>query len=146
MNNDMPILLIDDDEVDIESVRRAFKKNNFRNPLYVASNGVEAMDLLCGTQNKKKLNPLPQIILLDIKMPKIDGVEFLKSLRANEALKSISVFILTSSQEEKDIVSAYVLHVAGYIIKPVSFENLIERIKILTAYWSLIELPSEGAI
>src|SRR4051812_17007119 len=111
------ILLVEDDEVDIMNVQRAFKKNKITNPLFIARNGVEALEMLHSNQ----INPLPQIILMDINMPKMGGLECLKELRSDPRLKAISVFIMTTSNEESDKVNAYDLNVAGYIIKPIFF-------------------------
>ena len=133
------ILLVEDDEVDVMNVQRAFKKNNILNPLTVAYNGVEALDKLRGTNNTPKINPLPRIILLDINMPKMNGLEFLKELRADPALHHISVFIMTTSNDDKDRIEAYNYNVAGYVIKPITFENFVEAVSILNNFWQLCE-------
>ena len=104
------ILLVEDDEVDVMNVKRAFSKNNIKNDLYVAGNGVEALEMLRGS-----IVPLPRIIILDINMPKMNGIEFLKELRMDENLKNISVFVMTTSNEDSDKINAYNLNVAGYI-------------------------------
>jgi len=141
MNKNVSILLVEDDEVDVMNVQRAFKKNHISNPIHVAGNGLEALDMLRGTNGVEKLNPLPKIILLDINMPKMNGIEFLKELRADADLRAACVFVLTTSDEEKDRVAAYDLHVAGYILKPVELEKFIQAVKTLDVFWSLIELP-----
>ena len=135
------ILLVDDDSVDVMNVQRAFKKNNITNPLYVAYNGVEALDMLRGTNGVQKLEPLPRIILLDINMPKMGGLEFLKHLRGDPGLKNISVFIMTTSSDDKDRVEAYNYNVAGYIVKPISFESFVSAVAILNNFWQLCEQP-----
>jgi CheY-like chemotaxis protein len=135
------ILLVEDDEVDIMNVQRAFKKNNILNPLNIAHNGVEALDLLRGTNNQKKISPLPQIILLDINMPKMNGLEFLKELRADPQLHAISVFVMTTSNDDKDRFEAYNNNVAGYVIKPITFENFVAAVSILNNFWQLCEQP-----
>ena len=135
------ILLVEDDEVDVMNVQRAFKKNNILNPLTVAYNGVEALDKLRGTNNTTKINPLPRIILLDINMPKMNGLEFLKELRADPALHQISVFIMTTSNDDKDRIEAYNYNVAGYVIKPITFESFVEAVSILNNFWQLCEQP-----
>jgi CheY-like chemotaxis protein len=139
------ILLVEDDEIDIKNVQRAFSKNNIANPLAVAHDGVEALDMLRGTNGYAKLNPQPKIILLDINMPRMNGIEFLKAMRADEELKSISVFVMTTSNDEKDKVGAYNYNVAGYILKPVNFEIFLNAISILDTYWKLCELPPDKA-
>lgn len=129
------ILLVEDDEVDVMNVKRAFKKNNIQNELFVAGNGVEALDML-----RAAIVPLPRIIILDINMPKMNGIEFLKVLRKDENLKSISVFVMTTSNEDSDKIDAYNLNVAGYILKPLSFEKFITSVATLDNFWSLCEM------
>lgn len=132
------ILLVEDDFVDIMNIQRAFKKNNIINPLHVAHNGVEALELLRGP---RKLNTIPKIILLDINMPQMNGIEFLKEIRTDEELKSLHVFIMTTSSDDNDRWNAYQLNVAGYILKPLSFEKFTSSVSILNNYWQLCELP-----
>jgi CheY-like chemotaxis protein len=140
-NKQTSILLIDDDEVDVMTVRRAFKKNNITNPLYVAANGVEALAILRGNTMPKLLPEQRRMILLDLNMPKMGGIEFLRELRADPELRAIPVIVLTTSNEDKDKVEAYNLNVAGYIIKPVTFNNFVEAVATLNRYWTLNELP-----
>lgn len=135
------ILLVDDDEVDIMSVKRAFKKLNITRPLFVANDGIEALGMLRG-EGGEQIIPIPQIILLDINMPRMNGLEFLQELRSDPKLRAISVFILTTSNEERDKFAAYDLNVAGYIIKPVEPEKFVLAVSKLEVYWSLIELPN----
>jgi CheY-like chemotaxis protein len=132
------ILLVEDDEVDIINVQRAFIQNKILNPLVVAKNGVEALEML-RSDDVDKAKPNPGIILLDINMPRMGGIEFLKNLRADEKLKSISVFVMTTSSEEQDKVAAYDLNVAGYILKPLSFESFVNVTSVLNSYWGLCE-------
>ncbi|MFV8370608.1 response regulator [Flavobacterium sp. LB2R40] len=129
------ILLVEDDEVDVMNVKRAFAKNNIMNPLFVAGNGVEALEML-----DDKIIPLPKIIILDINMPKMNGIEFLKIIRENEKLKNISVFVMTTSNEDTDKINAYNLNVAGYILKPLSFEKFLTSVATLKNFWQLCEL------
>ena len=135
------ILLVEDDSVDVMNVQRAFKKNNITNPLHIAFNGVEALNMLRGINGKTKLNPQPRIILLDINMPKMNGLEFLKELRSDLDLKSITVFIMTTSNDDQDKIEAYKLNIAGYILKPLSFEKFVNAVSILNSYWKLCEQP-----
>lgn len=135
------ILLIDDDDVDVMTVKRAFKKNNITNPLYVASNGVEALELLRSNELSKRLPGKRRLILLDMNMPKMSGTEFLRELRADPALRAIPVIVLTTSNEDKDVLEAYNLNVAGYIIKPVTFTKFVEVMAALNKYWMLSEMP-----
>lgn len=129
------ILLVEDDEVDVMNVKRAFTKNNIQNELFVAGNGVEALEML-----RADIVPLPRIIILDINMPKMNGIEFLKVLREDENLKNISVFVMTTSNEDSDKINAYNLNVAGYILKPLSFEKFITSVATLKNFWSLCEM------
>ena len=136
------ILLVEDDELDVMNVRRAFKKNNILNPLFVAGNGVEALEILRGVdQNSPELPPERRIILLDLNMPRMNGIEFLRELRADPALSLIPVIVLTTSDEDRDKVEAYQLNVAGYILKPVTLAHFIETMATLNKYWTLSEIP-----
>lgn len=135
------ILLIDDDEVDVMTVKRALKKNNITNPLYVATNGLEGLAMLRGHEMPKMLPGLRRLILLDLNMPKMGGIEFLRELRIDPELKPIPVIVLTTSNEDKDKVEAYNLNVAGYIIKPVTFSKFVEAVATLNKYWALSEMP-----
>lgn len=134
------ILLVEDDEVDVMNVKRAFQKNNLTNPLHHAGNGVEALSYLRG-ENGYPVITAPRIILLDLNMPKMGGIEFLQNLRADESLKKISVFVMTTSNEDEDKVNAYNLGVAGYILKPISMESFVSAVAILKNYWTLCEYP-----
>lgn len=138
-DNSVAILLVEDDEVDVMNVQRAFKKNRITNPLHVAGNGLEALDMLRGEHAVK---PRPRLILLDINMPKMNGIEFLEELRADPELRSMSVIVLTTSNEERDKVAAYRFNVAGYILKPVEFDSFMNTVATLNLYWSLNELPT----
>jgi CheY-like chemotaxis protein len=134
------ILLVEDDEVDVMNVKRAFQKNNLTNPLYHAGNGIDALSMLRGADGLLPI-PIPRIILLDLNMPRMGGIEFLHELRNDEILKNISVFVMTTSNEDKDKVDAYNLNVAGYILKPLSMENFVSAVSILKNYWTLCEYP-----
>jgi CheY-like chemotaxis protein len=133
------IMLVEDDEVDVMNIKRAFKKNNINNPLYLAGNGLEALEILrnCGTDEM----PLPKIILLDLNMPKMNGIEFLKELRKDEKLHKLSVFVMTTSNKDNDILEAYNLNVAGYILKPLSMDKFMNAVATLSNYWQLCEYP-----
>lgn len=135
------LLLIDDDEVDVMTVKRAFKKNNITNPLYVAANGLEALALLRSNEMPMLLPGQRRLILLDLNMPKMGGIEFLRELRADSELRALPVIVLTTSNEDKDKVEAYNLNVAGYIIKPVTFTKFVEAMGTLYKYWTLSEMP-----
>jgi CheY-like chemotaxis protein len=131
------ILLVDDDEVDVMTVKRAFTKANITNPMLVATNGIEALELL-------RSPAMPQrrrIILLDLNMPRMNGIEFLRELRSDPALAPTTVIVLTTSNEDRDRVEAYRLNVAGYLLKPVTFTTFAEVMATLNKYWTLQELP-----
>ena len=131
------ILLVEDDEVDVLNVRRAFQKNHIANPLFVASNGLEALEQLRGNMIPRER----RIVLLDLNMPKMNGIEFLREVRQDEALKHTPVVVLTTSNDERDRIEAYNLNVAGYLLKPVTFSNFCEVMTALNKYWALVELP-----
>lgn len=136
------ILLVEDDEVDVMNVQRAFQRNKITNPLYVAHNGLEALDMLRGNDETESVLPRDRrIILLDISMPKMNGIEFLQELRQDPELASIPVIVLTTSDEDQDRMDAYKLNVAGYILKPVQFSNFAEVMATLNKYWTLCEMP-----
>ncbi len=134
------ILLVEDDEVDIMNIQRAFVKNKITNPLYIARNGLEAIEML-NTEGVNKISPIPRIILLDLNMPKMGGIEFLKEIRQRPILKSVTVFVMTTSNEESDKIEAYNLNIAGYILKPLAFESFVATISKLNHYWKLSEQP-----
>jgi CheY-like chemotaxis protein len=130
------ILLVEDDKVDVKNVERALRKNNITSPLFVAENGVEALRVLrSGAVPAER-----RLILLDLNMPKMNGIEFLRELRADRELTRSTVIVLTTSNDERDKVAAYDLHVAGYLLKPVTFASFVELIAALNKYWTLAEL------
>lgn len=134
------ILLVDDDDIDVLNVKRAFKKNNILNPLYVANNGLEALELLRGS-GEGAVPHDRRLILLDLNMPKMNGLEFLREIRSDPDLHALTVIVLTTSADERDKIEAYNLNVAGYIVKPVTFLAFVEAMSALNKYWSLNELP-----
>ena len=131
------ILLVEDDQVDIMNVRRAFDRNRISNPLFVAGNGIEGLRML-------RENEVPagrRIVLLDLNMPRMNGIEFLRELRADPDLQQTPVIVLTTSNDERDKIDAYNLNVAGYLLKPVTFVNFVEVMAALNKYWTLVEFP-----
>nr|WP_322111830.1 response regulator [Aerosakkonema funiforme] len=135
------LLLVDDDDVDVMTVQRALQKNNITNRLYVAANGLEALAMLRDNDKPAIVPPTRRLILLDLNMPKMGGIEFLRELRADSELGKIPVIVLTTSNEAKDKVDAYRLNVAGYIVKPVTFSKFVEVMAAVNKYWTLNEMP-----
>ncbi|MDF1583341.1 MAG: response regulator [Methyloprofundus sp.] len=132
MNNIRPILLAEDDHVDVMTVRRAFKQLNVLNELIVAKNGEEVIGYL---DDPKK--PLPCLIILDINMPKMNGLECLKILKQQSVYKNIPVFILSSSREQQDVDSSFARGISGYILKPIEFDEFLRSIKVLNSHWTV---------
>jgi CheY-like chemotaxis protein len=139
MHREIPILLVEDDMVDVKTVKRAFKQSKITNPIYETCNGEEALAFL-RREGQYADAPRPGLILLDLNMPVMNGIEFLHIIKADDALRSIPVIVLTTSKDENDLLRTYNLSVAGYIIKPVDFPQFIEVIKAIDLYWSLSEL------
>ncbi|NOR75003.1 MAG: response regulator [Draconibacterium sp.] len=136
MNNKIPILLVEDDKVDAMTVKRALKEIKVNNPLIIVENGEEALKHLRNVNIEK-----PGIILLDLNMPKMNGIEFLEIAKKDENIKRIPVIVLTTSKEEQDKMESFNLGVAGYMIKPVDYLQFVEVVKTIHLYWTLSELP-----
>ncbi len=136
MKNNKPILLVEDDQIDIMTVSRALKEINVTNQLEVTHNGEEALAYLNEQGNVK-----PCIILLDLNMPKMNGIEFLKQIKADNLLMKIPVVVLTTSQDEQDRIDTFNSGIAGYMIKPVDYVQFVETMKTIEMYWTLSELP-----
>jgi two-component system response regulator len=134
------ILLVEDNPDDVDLTVRAFSKSNFANEIIVARDGVEALDYLFATGAYSTRNPseLPQLMLLDLKLPRIDGLQVLERVRANPATRRLPVVILTSSKEQRDLLDGYDLGVNSYIRKPVDFQEFVEVVKQLGFYWLLL--------
>ena len=136
MNSLQPVLLVEDDDVDVMMVKRCFKQLKIPNELIVAANGRIALDIL---ESRQTSNPC--IVLLDINMPIMNGLEFLEKLKNHKYLQQIPVVMLTSSKEEKDIMHCYQTGIAGYMVKPINYEHFVKSIGLLNNYWSMSELP-----
>lgn len=134
------ILLVEDNPDDVELTLRALKKNNIKNEVTVAIDGVEALDYLFarGKFEGRDRNQRPVLVLLDLKLPKLDGLEVLKQIRTDEFTKLMPVVILTSSREESDVIAGYELGANSYIRKPVDFDQFIEAVRQLGLYWLLL--------
>src|SRR6266581_2197310 len=138
------ILLVEDNADDEKLTLRALKKNNISNDVVVARNGAEALDYLfgTGTHSARARSLMPQVVLLDLKLPKIDGLEVLRKMRGNERTKLLPVVILTSSNEEQDLINGYGFGANSYVRKPVDFNQFIEAVRQLGLYWLVLnELP-----
>lgn len=136
MGNVTEILLVEDNPNDAELAIRALKKNNLANNLVHLEDGQEALDYLFNEENE-----LPKLILMDVKMPRVDGIEVLRKLKSDEKRKIIPVVMLTSSKEDKDIIDAYNLGVNAYIVKPVDFDQFVKAVTQLGFFWMILNQP-----
>ena len=137
MRNNRPILLVEDDEVDVLTVRRALTDLAVSNPLTVAANGEEALEVLRRARSKR-----PAIILLDLNMPRMSGIEFLRRVRAEGSAEGIPIVVLTTSRQHQDVAEGFSHNVAGYMIKPVDYSKFVEVMQAIDLYWTLSELPT----
>ncbi len=134
------LLLVDDDDVDVQGFKRAFGKSRIGNPITVARDGLEALEILRGENGKSKLAK-PHLILLDLNMPRMNGIEFLEAIRADEDLKTALVFMITTSKAEEDKARAYGHNVAGYIVKQDPANTFMQAVSLLEHYWKIVEFP-----
>ena len=141
--NSIEILLVEDNPNDVELTLHALKNNKLTNNIQVVRDGAEALEFLFGTgaYANRSINRPPKVILLDLKLPKVDGMEVLKRIKADKRTRPIPVVVLTSSREERDIVESYRLGVNSYIAKPVDFEQFTEAVRQLGLYWLLLNQP-----
>jgi CheY-like chemotaxis protein len=134
------ILLVDDDDGDAKAVQRAFTRARIANPFHRAIDGIDALDMLRG-QNGKPPLPSPRLLLVDLNMPRMNGIELVAELRADPALQQLVVFILTTSHRDEDMTAAYDLHVAGYVLKEKAGEDFLRLTALIDNYWRVVELP-----
>jgi CheY-like chemotaxis protein len=147
MNTLARILLIEDDPKDVELTLTALDEYHLANEVVVASDGEQALDYLwCRGRYAQRERQNPAVLLLDLKLPKVDGLEVLKHVKSDEELKLIPVVVLTSSREEKDMVASYKLGVNAYVVKPVDFHQFVNAIKELGAFWAVINEPPPGSV
>jgi CheY-like chemotaxis protein len=137
MKNLKPILLVEDDSVDAMTVKRALKELNVTNQLVHSIDGEQALEYLKTDDNKK-----PCVILLDLNMPKMNGIEFLQAVKEDEKLKKTPIVVLTTSKEENDVTTSFRFSIAGYMVKPVDYKKFVEAIRAINLYWTLSELPN----
>jgi DNA-binding response OmpR family regulator len=141
------ILMVEDDPKDVELTLTALDEYNLANEVVVTRDGEEALDYLyCRGNFASRFNDNPAVLLLDLKLPKVDGLEVLQQIRSDEKLKLIPVVVLTSSHEEKDMVASYKLGVNAYVVKPVDFHEFVNAIKELGVFWAVINQPPPGSI
>ena len=143
--NEIEILLVEDNSHDVELTLRALKKQNLANKVHVVRDGAEALDYLFANKiyANRDINQPPKLVLLDLKLPKVDGLEVLRQIKSDERTKTIPVVVLTSSREEQDMIESYKLGVNSYIVKPVDFDKFLDAVGKLGLYWLLLnEQPS----
>ncbi len=134
------LLLVEDDEVDIQGLKRAFAKGRIGNPITTARDGIEALEILRGQNGREKL-PKPHLILLDLNMPRMNGIEFLEEIRSDPELKGSVVFMITTSKADEDKARAYGHNVAGYIVKQDPANTFMEAVSLLEHFWKVVEFP-----
>jgi CheY-like chemotaxis protein len=141
--NEVEILLVEDNPNDVELTLRALKQHNITNKVHVVKDGAEALEYIyaTGAYANRDINHSPKVILLDLKLPKVDGLEVLRQIKSNERTKLIPVVVLTSSKEERDLVESYRLGANSYITKPVDFESFVKAVSELGLYWLLLNQP-----
>ena len=143
--NEVEILLVEDNPYDVELTLTALKENNLTNKVHVLNDGAEALEFIfaTGAHAERNIKNIPKVILLDLKLPKVNGLEVLRRIKSDERTKKIPVVVLTSSQEERDIVKSYNLGANSYIIKPVDFNKFIDAVAKLSLYWVLLNKPPQ---
>ena len=147
MNELGRILIVEDDPKDVELTLTALKEYNLANEVVVTRDGEEALDYLyCRGNFTTRTNDNPAVLLLDLKLPKVDGLEVLQQIKSDEKLRMIPVVVLTSSREEKDMVASYKLGVNAYVVKPVDFHEFVNAIKELGVFWAVINEPPPGSV
>jgi two-component system response regulator len=143
VTNEVEILLVEDNPNDVELTLRALKKHNLANKVHVVKDGAEALEYIFanGAYTHRKIEDHPKVILLDLKLPKVDGLEVLRQIKSDDRTKVIPVVVLTSSKEERDMVESYRLGANSYIAKPVDFESFVKAVSELGLYWLLLNQP-----
>ena len=134
------ILLVEDDDGDAKAMERAFVKARIANPIVRVVDGVDALDLLKGTNGKVKM-PSPNILIVDLNMPRMNGLQLVQAIRADEEIRQAIVFVLTTSKREEDKMAVYNLNVAGYIVKATAGQDFLRLVDLMNCYWRIVELP-----
>jgi CheY-like chemotaxis protein len=141
------ILIVEDDPKDVELTLTALEEYNLANEVIITGNGAEALDYLyCRGNFSTRSSDNPAVMLLDLKLPKVDGLEVLKQIKSDDNLKMIPVVVLTSSREEKDMIASYALGVNAYVVKPVDFHDFVNAIRELGVFWAIINSPPPGSV
>lgn len=141
MTVSFPILLVEDNEADVELTLRAFRRRKLSNPVAVARDGEEALDYVHGRGAFAGQAPLPGIVLLDLRLPKMDGIDVLREMKAHPRYRAVPVVVLTTSEEDRDITTSYELGAASYIVKPVEFDKFLAVVERIDLYWLLTNVP-----
>lgn len=139
------VLLVEDDEIDATGIKRAFRKQRIANPVFIAENGIEALEVLRGENGREKISR-PYLILLDLNMPRMNGLEFLETVRGDQDLADSVIFVLTTSDDDLDKVAAYEQQVAGYIVKSNAGVDFCNLVALLDGYWRYVEFPPEKVV
>jgi CheY-like chemotaxis protein len=137
---DVAILVVEDDDGDAKTMERAFMRAKIANPRYRAIDGIEALEMMRGENGKQKLNR-PYLLLIDLNMPRMNGIQLLQEIRRDPVLKRTIAFVLTTSKREEDKLAAYDLNIAGYILKQTADEDLLRLVKLIDCYWRIVEMP-----
>lgn len=137
--NGVSVLLVDDDDIDVQVVKRAFKERNIDSPIVVANDGIEALEVMRGENSREKLVQ-PYLVLLDINMPRMNGFEFLDEVRNDPALRTTVVFMLTTSADDRDMMRSYERNIAGYVVKGNAGAGTLDATELLNTYWKAVEL------
>lgn len=141
---DTTLLIVEDDDIDLMGIQRALKLKGITNPVKIARDGVEALEFLRGKNGREKIS-LPFVVLLDLNMPRMNGLEFIREVRSDSDLKVSPIFVLTTSDDSKDIVNAYKQNIVGYILKSDPVESFGKATQLIKDYCSVVELPSRVA-
>lgn len=138
--NSLNILLVEDDDGDAKAVQRAFQKSKIANTIFRAVDGIDALEILKGTNGKQQITS-PYLLLVDLNMPRMDGIELIKALRSDPLLHKSIIFVLTTSKRDEDITASYNLNVTGYILKSTAGEDFLNLVGLVDSYWRIVELP-----